>query len=75
MSSRSDYTRVSRPTPAELRALQACAHGARGFAGAAQVLGIAPTTVATHIKRARAKLQAASTSHAVYIALRGGLIT
>lgn len=59
--------------PSEAKALQAVAdHGSAK--GAAWHLGISPHTVKTHTKSVREKLGAVTTTQAVALALRQGLI-
>lgn len=62
-------------TPAETRVLAALAAGAKGQAGIGDRLGIKVTTVNTHLINARAKLRATTNTHAVALAMTGGLLT
>ena len=66
--------RATGVTAAELRALEAFSHGL-GRTGTADALGVTLETVKTLTVRARRKLRAKDTTHAVAIALRRGLIT
>ncbi len=61
-------------TAAELRALEGFSHGL-GRTGTADALGVTLETVKTLTVRARRKLQAKDTTHAVAIAIRRGLIS
>ncbi len=61
-------------TDTELRALEAFSHGL-GRTGTADALGVTLETVKTLTVRARRKLRAKDTTHAVAIAIRRGLIS
>lgn len=61
-------------TPAETRVLERIAQGSKSHEDTAAALGVKRSTVITHANSARAKLQATTTAHAVYIALKRGLI-
>lgn len=62
-------------TPAEVRVLKALAEGARGHAGVGERLGVKVSTVNTHLISARAKLRAATNTHAVALWLTAGKTT
>ena len=61
------------PTEAELGCLRAASVGL-SLKDSGVVLGISAETVHSHLKRARLKLRAKNTCHAVALAIRAGLI-
>ena len=61
------------PTEAELGCLRAASVGL-GMKESGIVLGIGEETVKSHLTRARLKLRAKNTCHAVALAIRAGLI-
>lgn len=61
------------PPDAELRALLCASHGLTRMM-IADVLGVSPDTVKTQLQRARQRLAAKNTTHAVALAIRAGLI-
>lgn len=61
------------PTPAQLRVIEAISHGV-GNRGAAELLGLSPDTVKTHLKQASRLLGAKDRAHLVALALRLRLI-
>lgn len=69
----SDFPRRTTPTEAELRVLMCASHG-MGRQATADMLGITPETVKTHLQNARMRLAAKNTAHAVALVMRAGLI-
>lgn len=62
--------------PPTLRELQVLSGRARGksYSAIATELGLSPFTVGSHLKHVRERLEARTTTHAVAIAIRRGLL-
>ena len=70
---RAEPDRSSELSAIETRVVEALSHGV-GQRGAAEILGMSPFTVNSHMKRISPKLGAKNTTHACCEALRLGLI-